>query len=375
MMSWNSMPLLRIGDLQARIPIIQGGMGVAISRSGLAAAVANAGGIGVIAAVGLDLADNRKKGRLKGSSVEHLKAEIRTARQNTHGLLGVNVMVALSDFTELVDAAIEEDIDVLLLGAGLPLHFSASLTAERLRTLRSKILPIVSSGRAAELIFQYWAKKYNRIPDGVVVEGPKAGGHLGFKREQILDPAFALEKLIPAVIAAVKPFSEAFHQPTPVIAAGGIYTGQDIHAILQLGAAGVQMATRFIATHECDADIAFKRAVVDAEEGDITIIDSPVGLPGRAIRNQFLKDVSAGIKKPFTCPYKCLKTCDYKTAPYCIAMALTNAQQGHLQNGFAFVGANAYRVKEIVSVPELIMNLQEEYAAAAAVPFPLAASA
>ncbi len=375
-MMWNSMPALTMGNLSTPLPIVQGGMGVGISRAGLAAAVANAGGIGVIAAVGLDLFDNLKKGRLKGSSAARLKEEIRKARRHTSGILGVNVMVALSDFNQLVDAAIEEDIDVIFMGAGLPLHFSENLAPERLKYLRTKMVPIVSSGRAADLIFSYWAKKFNHVPDGVVVEGPKAGGHLGFKEEQIQDPAFRLEQLVPDVVAAVKPYSEAFHKSIPVIAAGGIFTGQDIHEIMQLGAGGVQMATRFIATHECDADIAFKQAIVDAKEEDITIIKSPVGLPGRAVRNGFLKDVEAGIKKPFNCPYKCLKTCDYKTAPYCIALALGNAEKGLLQDGFAFTGANAHRVHEIVSVQELIDSLKQEYALAVAEPaYPLQATA
>jgi nitronate monooxygenase len=375
-MMWNNMPALTFGNLTAQVPIVQGGMGVGISRSGLAAAVANAGGIGVIASVGLDLFDNLKKGRKKGSSAARLKEEIRNARRNSNGVLGVNVMVALSDFNELVDAAIEEDIDVIFMGAGLPLHFSENLVPERLKYLRTKMVPIVSSGRAAELIFSYWAKKFNHVPDGVVVEGPKAGGHLGFKEEQIFDPAYRLEKLVPDVVTAVKPFGEAFHKSIPVIAAGGIFTGQDIHAIMQLGAGGVQMATRFIATHECDADIAFKQAIVDAKEEDITIIKSPVGLPGRAVRNGFLKDVEAGIKKPFNCPYKCLKTCDYKTAPYCIALALGNAEKGKLEDGFAFTGANAHRVHEIVSVQELVDSLKQEYAlAVAGTKYPLQATA
>jgi nitronate monooxygenase len=238
------------------------------------------------------------------------------------------------------------------------------------------MVPIVSSGRAADLIFSYWAKKFNHVPDGVVVEGPKAGGHLGFKEEQIHDPAFRLEKLVPDVVAAIKPYRESFGKQIPVIAAGGIFTGQDIHAIMQLGASGVQMATRFIATHECDADLAFKQAIVNAKEEDITIIKSPVGLPGRAVRNDFLKDVEAGIKKPFNCPYKCLKTCDYKVAPYCIALALGNAEKGKLEDGFAFTGANAHRVHEIVYVQELIDSLKQEYAlAVAGAAYPLQATA
>lgn len=372
----NNMPKLQMGDLTIKVPIIQGGMGVGISRSGLASAVANEGGIGVIASVGLDLMDEKIHGRKKGSNTYWLKEEIRRSRQLTKGIIGVNVMMALTDFEQLVDTTIEEGADVLFLGAGLPLNISKQLSSEHLRNLKTKIVPIVSSGRAAQLIFQYWSKKYNRVPDGVVVEGPKAGGHLGFRKEQIPDPEYALEKLVPAVVSAVKPFEEEYGINIPVIAGGGIFTGQDIYKIMQLGAQGVQMATRFVATYECDADEAFKQAILNAGENDIVIIDSPVGLPGRAIRNAFLDDVTAGIKKPFKCPFKCLRTCDYKTVPYCIALALTNAQRGQLQDGFAFSGANAHRVDSITSVKSLIDSLIQEYNLAAEVAwYPLRATA
>jgi nitronate monooxygenase len=355
------MPELRMGNLVAKVPIVQGGMGVGISRAGLAAAVANTGGIGVIASVGLDLLDGTPKNRKKGQSVELLKREIQTARQLTHGIIGVNVMAALTDFNALVDVSIEAGADVLFMGAGLPLHFSENLPPERLKYLPTKMVPIVSSGRATELIFQYWHKKYGHVPDGVVVEGPLAGGHLGFKKEQIDDPRYALENLVRDTVAVVAPYADDYGKNIPVIAGGGIYTGQDIYDIMQLGAQGVQMATRFVATHECDADLAFKQALIDATKEDISIILSPVGLPGRAIRNTFLEQVESGVQKPFNCPYKCLKTCDYKTAPYCIAQALSHAQQGRLQQGFAFTGANGYRVDKIVSVKELIDELAGEY--------------
>jgi nitronate monooxygenase len=360
------MPVLSIGDKVATVPIVQGGMGVGISRAGLAAAVANCGGIGVIAAVGLDLLEGRERGRTKGMSSRLLQEEIAKAKSQTSGLIGVNIMVALSDYASLVTAAIEAEADLLFLGAGLPLQLSEAYPPQRLDYLSTRIVPIVSSGRAAELIFRHWSRKYGRIPDAVVVEGPKAGGHLGFRREQIDDPAFALEKLLPGVIEALLPFEQEYGKALPVIAAGGVYDGRDIHRMLRLGASGVQMATRFIATHECDADPAFKQALIDARQEDIAIIQSPVGLPGRAIRNGFIRDVEAGERKPFICPFKCLKGCDYKTAPYCIALALGNAQRGRLQEGFAFTGANGYRVDRLLSVAELIDELKEGYLAAAA---------
>jgi len=211
-------------------------------------------------------------------------------------------------------------------------------------------------------LFQYWAKNYNRIADAVVVEGPLAGGHLGFKKEQLSDPDYRLEKIIPEVISVIKAFERQFNKSIPIIAAGGVFTGADIYKYLQLGAQGVQMATRFVASYECDASPGFKEAYVNCKKEDIVIVDSPVGLPGRAIRNKFIDDVSAGIKKPFKCPWKCLKTCDFRKSSYCIALALINAKKGNPDDGFAFSGASAYRLDKIVSVKELIETLLDEYA-------------
>jgi len=193
-----------------------------------------------------------------------------------------------------------------------------------------------------------------------------AGGHLGFKAEQIEDPAYSLENLVVDVVREVKPFEEKYQKPIPVIAGGGIYTGEDIYNIMQLGASGVQMATRFVTTDECDASLEFKESYLHAKKEDIVIIKSPVGLPGRAIANQFLREVEAGEKKPFKCPYHCISTCDYKTSPYCIVVALMNAKKGYLKNGFAFAGANAYRSDKIISVKALIDSLKQGYDAAEA---------
>jgi NAD(P)H-dependent flavin oxidoreductase YrpB (nitropropane dioxygenase family) len=333
---WPKMPKLRIGDAVARLPIIQGGMGVGISLSGLASAVANAGGIGVIAA----------------------NKEIRKAQKLTSGLLGVNIMVAVDDYPDLVRVAIEEKIDMVFLGAGLPIK---GIPVEDLRAAGVKVVPIVSSARAAALIFKSWSKKYRDIPDAVVVEGPKAGGHLGFKAEQIDDPDFALEKILPDVVAEIKAFEGKYHRTIPVIAAGGVFTGADIYKVFKLGASGVQMGTRFVATHECDANIRFKESYVSCREDDIEIIKSPVGLPGRAIRNSFLKNVAAGKKMGFKCAWRCLKSCDLKNARYCISLALDNARQGILDKGFAFAGSNAFRVDKIVSVNELLQELINQY--------------
>jgi NAD(P)H-dependent flavin oxidoreductase YrpB (nitropropane dioxygenase family) len=355
---WPKMPKLRIGDAVARLPIVQGGMGVGISLSGLASAVANEGGIGVIAANSIGMLDPEYYAKNKDANSIILRKEIRKAQAKTSGLIGVNIMVAVDDYPDLVRVAIEEKIDMIFLGAGLPIK---GIPVEDLRAAGVKVIPIVSSARAAGLIFKSWSKKYKDIPDAVVVEGPKAGGHLGFKAEQIDDPDFALERILPDVVAEIKTFESQYHRTIPVIAAGGIFTGADIYQAFKLGASGVQMGTRFVATHECDANIRFKESYVACREEDIEIIKSPVGLPGRAIRNSFLKDIAAGKKIGFKCAWRCLKSCDLKNARYCISLALDNARQGILDKGFAFAGSNAFRVDKIVSVNELLQELITQY--------------
>jgi Dioxygenases related to 2-nitropropane dioxygenase len=257
-----SLPELKIDDLTVKLPIIQGGMGVGISMAGLASAVADQGGIGVISSVGLGLLRDKHMKNYRAGNIIALREEIRKAKRLSSGIVGVNVMVAVSDYDDLVRTALEEEIDILFLGAGLPLRLPNGVSIEFLKSVKTKIIPIVSSARAAKIIFQIWEKKFNHIPDGVVVEGPKAGGHLGFKPEQIDDPAYALEEIFPQVVSVIKPFRIKYGKDLPVIAAGGIFTGEDIFRFLQMGASGVQMGTRFVATNECDADIRFKEQYI-----------------------------------------------------------------------------------------------------------------
>jgi NAD(P)H-dependent flavin oxidoreductase YrpB (nitropropane dioxygenase family) len=356
-MKANDLKELRISNLTAKLPIIQGGMGVGISLSGLASAVANQGCIGVIAATGIGMLEDDYSTHWPEANVRALRREIRKARGLTKGILGINIMVAASNYEDMVKTAVEEGIDIIFSGGGLPLNLPHFLKGAR----KTKLVPIVSSGRAANIISKKWTEKYDYLPDAMVVEGPLAGGHLGFKVEQIGDAGYSLEKLVPEVIKAVKPFEARYKKSIPVIAAGGIYTGEDMYKFMQLGASGVQLATRFVATHECDASVEFKRAYIDSSREDIVIINSPVGMPGRAIRNKFIDDVNSGEKKPFNCPYHCIRTCDYKSSPYCIALALRNAQNGSLEHGFAFAGENAYRTTRIISVKELVDSLTEEY--------------
>ncbi len=355
-------PALRIGDLEVTIPIVQGGMGVGISLSRLASAVAERGGIGVIAAnaIGLIEKDYYRDGR--AANIRALRREIRTARRKTNGVIGVNIMVAVNDFHELLDVAIEERVDLVFMGAGLPIK---GLPVERIREAGIKVVPIVSSRRATEMIFRMWKKIYDDVPDAVVVEGPLAGGHLGFSVEQIEDPAFRLEAIVPDVVEAVRLFEEEMGRSIPVIAGGGIYTGEDIAAILDAGASGVQMGTRFVATTECDADEKFKQAYVECGKSDIGLLDSPVGMPGRAIRNDFIRSAEAGQRPAFRCAWQCLASCKADAARYCISIALNNARLGKIDKGFVFAGANAYRVDKIVSVDHLMETLGGEYREAA----------
>jgi len=353
---------LKIGNLTVKVPIIQGGMGVAISLSGLASAVANEGGIGVISAVGIGMTEPDYIKNFREANKRALRKEIRKARElSPHGIIGINLMVAVSDFDDLLKVAIDEKIDVVFISAGLPLKNPINLPVEVLENSGVKIIPKVSSARAANLIFKYWSNQYNRVPDGIVIEGPLSGGHQGFRKKDLIKPQIKLSDLIKETVKVLKPFEEKFNKEIPVIAAGGIYTGEDIIKIMQSGAKAVKMGTRFVPTFECDADEEFKKSYISAKKEDIIIIDSPVGLPARAIKNNFVNDILKGIQKPVKCPWKCLKTCNYKEVSFCIAQALFNAAQGKMEEGFAFAGTNAFLTKEIQSVKEIFDELITNY--------------
>lgn len=351
------MKALKIGDLLARVPIVQGGMGVGISLSGLASAVANAGGVGVISSAGLGVIYKEYSKDFKQASIHGLREELRKARQMTQGIIGVNIMVALTNFADMVRTSIEEKADIIFSGAGLPLNLPSFLKEGS----TTKLAPIVSSARALKLIARRWIGEYGYVPDAVVIEGPKAGGHLGYSNEQITNPDFALETTLPDVVAAAREIGEQNNCYIPVIAAGGIYSGEDILNTMALGADAVQMGTRFVTTRECDASPEFKQSYINAVEQDIEIIQSPVGMPGRAVHNSFLEKVKQGLKQPKSCPFDCIKTCEVSRSPYCIMLALYNAFRGRMEQGYAFAGSNAWRTDKIVSVSELITSLKEEY--------------
>jgi len=348
----NGLPSLKIRNLEINPPIIQGGMAVRVSGANLASAVANTGCVGVIASAGLGLLGDLRGPDARTLGQEVLRREIRKAKRLANGSIGVNIMVACADYENHVKIAVEEKADLIISGAGLPLALP-----EYTGGADVALIPIVSSARAFALICKRWQGRFNRLPDAVVVEGVQAGGHLGYSPESIANgSAPALEQTVVEVVAS----ADSFESPIPVIAAGGIFTGRDIARFLRLGASGVQMATRFVCTDECDVHESFKRAYLNAEPEDITIIRSPVGLPGRVINNAFVESIRQGKTVPFHCEYQCLRSCDPRTAPYCIARVLAKAAQGRLDESFAFAGSNAHRCRQIVPVAVLVERLTAE---------------
>ena len=341
-----------IGNIEIKTPVIQGGMGVGISLSGLASAVANEGGVGVISCAGLGLLYPKGKGTYPEKCINGLKEEIRKARAKTKGIIGVNVMVALSNYADMVRTAIEEKIDVVFSGAGLPLDLPSYLTPES----TTKLVPIVSSSRAAKIICDKWQKNYNYLPDAIVVEGPKAGGHLGFKKEDLENQTCqSLEEIFKDVEEIV----ENNKLNIPIFVAGGISQRSDVKHFFDLGVDGIQVATRFITTYECDASIKYKEAFLKAIKEDIGFVSSPVGMPGRAMQNSFVKKTKKE-KIPVKKCYQCLIPCDVKNTPYCISRALIEAVKGNLEDGLIFTGAHGYRQDHLTHVDEVIRELMED---------------
>jgi nitronate monooxygenase len=352
-------PKLTIGKLISDIPIVQGGMGVRVSLASLSSAVANEGCIGTLSSVGLGDIELSKQ-EYERMSREALIREIRKARSKTNGHLAVNFMGVLTNVDDLIKDAVDEGIKMIVYGAGLPTRLPELVSDHGVN-----LVPIVSSARVAELILRVWDKRYKRTADGLILEGPLAGGHLGFSEEQLEHPEeYSLEKLLPEVLESIKLYEDKYGKKIPVITGGGIYDGKDIARMLSLGASGVQMATRFVCTEECDVSREYKQAYLDAKKEDIVIIKSPVGMPGRAIRNNFLKELEIKGKLHIKCPYRCLTMCKAESAQYCIALALLNSYFGDVDHGLIFCGQNAYRVNKIVTVKELIQELLTELRAA-----------
>ena len=354
---------LKIGKYEIKYPIFQGGMGLGISWDKLAGNVSLEGGLGIISSVGTGYYENRKfidkelNAKPFGSenfySTRGLRAVIENARKICGDLpLGVNIMYAANDYARVVKDACEAGINIIVSGAGLP----TNLPEFTQNFKEIALVPIVSSAKALKIICKRWLQRYERLPDAVVLEGPLSGGHQGFTYEQCLDPEFSLFNLIPQVKAEIKEWGDF-----PLIAAGGIWDKNDIEKAISLGANGVQMGTRFIGTHECDADIGFKEGLLAAEEKDIELIKSPVGYPARGIRTNLINLVDKRMGPKIQCISNCVSPCqrgkEAKQVGYCIADRLFDAYSGKKESGLFFTGANGYKLKELISVKELMHKL------------------
>lgn len=343
---------LKIKDLTVKIPIIQGGMGIGVSGWRLASAVASAGGIGIISGAQSGYKEKDFSINTIEANIRAFRQEIRKARENTNGIIGVNIMVAMQNYAEFVKVAVEEKVDLIISGAGLPLQLP-----ELVEGSKTKIVPIVSSLRAAQLIMKRWKKKFEKEPDAIIVEGPEAGGHLGFKKEELVE---GTAQDVFTIVQDLKNYLMSNDIDVPVIAAGGIFNGEDVVHAIKSGASGVQMATRFVATYECDASMAYKEAYVNAKPEDVVIMDSPVGLPGRALLNPMLSTVNHGEKIKVTKCYRCVHKCDPKTTPFCITEALVNAVEGDLDNSLLFVGSRVTEVDKIQHVQDIVDEIMTE---------------
>lgn len=349
---------VKIGDLILRVPIIQGGMGIGVSLSGLASAVANEGGVGTISAVAPGFREADFLSNFREANMRALANEIRRARELTQGILAVNIMVALTNFADMVQTAIKEKIDMIISGAGLALN----LPSYRPSDSKTKLVPIVSTERALSVIIRKWTKSYGCVPDAVVLESPYSGGHQGVKMDEIGDEEYNLENQLPKVLSTLAEYEKTYDTKIPVFVAGGVQTGADIKRFVEMGAAGAQIGTRFITTDECDAALAFKEQYINAKSADdIVVMQSPVGLPLRVLKTKFVESILHGDKKPISCYYKCLHTCNYKEVSFCIAKALINSQAGNVEEGVFCSGINGYLNKKIVSVKEVFRQLKEEF--------------
>lgn len=348
-------PLI-IGDLVAKIPVIQGGMGVGVSLSGLAGAVAAQGGIGILSTAQIGYRDPDFDSAPIACNLKAIRTELNKAREIARGgIVGVNIMVATKQYEEYVKAAVAAGADLIISGAGLPMNLPGLVS-----DAGTKLVPIVSSLKSTQVIIKYWLKKYNRLPDAIIIEGPLAGGHLGFSAEQLNDiENLRFDDEVQNIIQAVKQIENEHQFKIPVIMAGGVYTREDMEHYLELGASGVQMATRFVTTYECDADDAYKQSYINAGKEDIVIVKSPVGMPGRAILNSFMKKAAEG-KIPHGKCHLCINTCNPAKTPYCITDALVNAVSGNVNEALLFCGANAYRATKLEHVKDIMREFSPE---------------
>ena len=345
------LPKLKIRNFETKFPIIQAGMGVRVGNSTLAAETANLGGFGTIASVGLGDIE-KSKSNFEAESNRVLVEEIRKARSltNGNGPIGINAMFAMSNYDSIIKAAVDENIDFILSGAGLPIHLPKIVGDADVA-----LIPIISGGRALKIILNAWKRKYNRKPDAIIVEGPKCGGHLGFAYQQLENPENCSLEIL---YTEVKEVMDAFgYSDIPLIAAGEATSREEIEAFIKMGYDAVQVGTYFIATEEAGMDVKSKNVYVNAKSEDVVVIQSPVGLPVRVLKTPLVKRVLDGNKEKFGCPYRCLRTCDPKKAPFCIAKALLSTWSGDVHNGLYMTGCNVDNVKEIIPLKKFFDTL------------------
>lgn len=344
---------LKIGDKTSRLPLIQGGMGIGISLGCLAGTVAREGGVGIISAAQIGFQEPDFDHNPLAANLRAMGKELERARQLSEGgIVGFNIMVAMKHYEEYAREAAALGADLIISGAGLPTDLPKAVGSSKI-----PLAPIVSTNKSANVILKYWDRKHKRIPDLLVVEGPKAGGHLGFTREQLEQfdiPSY--EQEFHKILNTVRDYEVKYSKKIPVILAGGIDTAQKVQRALTLGADGIQVATRFVTTEECDADIRYKASYIQASRKDIIIVQSPVGMPGRAIRNSFIQRVLKGEKIPHGCR-GCLRKCSPTEIPYCITEALIHAARGEVEDALLFCGADAYQAEKIETVKEVIQDL------------------
>lgn len=348
---------LKMGNIEAKVPIIQGGMGIGISLGGLAGAVALEGGIGIISAAQIGYREPDFDTDTKEANLRAIKKEYEKARNIApEGVIGFNLMVAMRHYEDYVRAAVETGADLIVSGAGLPVDLPGLVGDADV-----KLAPIVSTEKSAKVILKYWDKKYKRVPDLLVIEGPHAGGHLGFAREKLteFDDFSVYAKEVEKILAVAKNYEEQYGKKIPVALGGGIDTPEAARDAFLLCVDAVQVATRFVTTEECDADNRYKNAYLEAKKEDIIIVKSPVGMPGRAINNDLIRRVAAGERIPHSPCHRCLHRCNPAQIPYCITDALIHAAKGELEDALLFCGANAYKADRIETVKEVMDDLKK----------------